>query len=128
MVCCTTNTQRHEEPAIMQSTALPPLLTDVPAAERARLLDDEALRHVPAVCAAVPDPRGRQGRRSPLPFLRTCLVAALRCDGNATAAIGQWCYELRALRGRHVPHQQAHTPTGALYRWLLPRLSVAEVE
>ncbi len=49
----------------MQSTALPPLLTDLPADERARLLDDEALRHLPAVFAAVPDPRGRQGRRYP---------------------------------------------------------------
>jgi len=112
----------------MQSTALPPLLTDVPAAERARLHNDVAWRHVPAGGAAVPDPRGRQGRRYPLPFLLTCLVAALLCDCNSTAAIGQWCYERRALLGRHFPHQQAHTPTGALYRWLLPRLSVAELE
>ena len=58
----------------MQSTALPPLLTDLPADERARLLDDAALRHLPAVFAAVPDPRGPQGRRYPLPFLLTCVV------------------------------------------------------
>ncbi len=112
----------------MQSTALPPLLTDLPADDRARVLDDEALRHLPAVFAAVPDPRERQGRRYPLPFLLTCLVAALLCDCNSTAAIGQWCIERRALLARHFPHQRAHTPTGALYRWLLPRLSVAELE
>jgi predicted transposase YbfD/YdcC len=112
----------------MQSTALPPLLTDLPADDRARLLADEALRHLPAVFAAVPDPRGRQGRRYALPFLLTCLVAALLCDCNSTAAIGQWCHERRALLARHFPHQRAHTPTGALYRWLLPRLSVAELE
>src|SRR5260221_10483491 len=82
----------------------------------------------PASTAAVPDPRKRRGRRYDLPFLLTCLVAALLSNCNSTAAVGQWCQEHRALLGRRYPHARFLTPTGALYRWLLPRLSVAELE
>ncbi len=112
----------------MQSTALPCLLDGLPVAERRALLQDCSLRALPAVFAAVPDPRSRHGRRYDLPFLLTCLVAALLCDCNTLAAVGQWCVEHRALLARSFPHQRFHTPTGALFRWLLPRLSVAELE
>jgi predicted transposase YbfD/YdcC len=78
------------------------------------------------VFAAVPDPRARRGRRYDLPFLLTCLVAALLCDCTTLGAVGQWCWEQRALLARRYPHARFLTPTGALFRWLLPRLAVAE--
>jgi predicted transposase YbfD/YdcC len=97
-------------------------------AERRALLTDPAMGTLQGVFAAVPDPRRRRGRRYDLPFLLTCLVAALLSNCNSTAAVGQWCQEHRALLGRRYPHARFLTPTGALYRWLLPRLSVAELE
>src|SRR5581483_5533875 len=80
------------------------------------------------VFAVVPDPRARRGRRYDLPFLLTCLVAALLCNCDTLAAVGQWCREQRALLKRRYPHYRFLTPTGALFRWLLPRLRVAELE
>jgi hypothetical protein len=59
-----------------------------------------------------------------LPFLLTCLVAALLCDCASLAAVGQWCSEHRALLARRYPHARFLTPTGAL----VPRRSVAELE
>lgn len=112
----------------MQSTAFATILDDLSDTERRALLHDDALRSLPAVFAAIPDPRSRHGRRYDLAFVLTCLVAALLCDCHALAAVGQWCQEHRALLIRHFPHQRFHTPTGALSRWLLPRLSVAELE
>jgi len=41
----------------------------------------------------MPDPRSRYGQRYDLPFLLTCLVAALLCGCNSTRAVGQWCQE-----------------------------------
>jgi predicted transposase YbfD/YdcC len=76
----------------------------------------------------IPDPRRRQGRRSPLPFLLSALVLALLCNCDTLEAVGQWCAEHRALLAAHFPGQRFHTPTGSLYRRLLPRLSVAHVE
>jgi predicted transposase YbfD/YdcC len=78
--------------------------------------------------AQVPDPRRRQGRRYPLPFLLGALVLAVLCNCNTLEAVGQWCAEHRALLAAHFPAQRFHTPTGSLYRRLLPRLSVAHLE
>jgi hypothetical protein len=112
----------------MQSTALAALVPDLTAAAGQRLLDDLPLSTVAEAFAAVPDPRSRHGRRYDLPFLLTCLVAALLCGYDAPSAVGQWCRDHRALLRRHFPHQRWHTPTGATFRWLLPRLPAAEVE
>ncbi len=57
----------------------------------------------------------------------TCLVAALLCNCDTLAAVGQWCVEQRARLARRSPHYRFLTPTGALCRWLLPRRSVAEL-
>jgi predicted transposase YbfD/YdcC len=95
--------------------------------ERRSLLSDAGLDHLQAVFAVVPDPRARRGRRYDLPFLLTCLVAALLCNCDTLAAVGQWCREQRALLKRRYPHYRFLTPTGALLRWLLPRLAVAEL-
>jgi predicted transposase YbfD/YdcC len=112
----------------MQSIAMPAVLDALAVEERLALLSDPAMATLQGVFAAVPDPRARRGRRYDLPFLLTCLVAALLCDCDSLAAVGQWCREHRALLARCYPHARFHTPTGALFRWLLPRLSVAEFE
>jgi predicted transposase YbfD/YdcC len=112
----------------MQSTALPVLLDGLTVAERRALLEEQNIATLPAAFAAVPDPRSRHGRRYELPFLLSCLVGALLCACDSLEAVGQWCREHRALLVRHFPHQRFHTPTGSLYRRLLPRLSVAHLE
>jgi predicted transposase YbfD/YdcC len=112
----------------MQSIAIPTVLDALTVEERRALLCDPAMRTLQGVFAAIPDPRKRRGLRYDLPFLLTCLVAALLCDCNTLGAVGQWCAEHRALLARRYPHARFLTPTGALFRWLLPRLSVVEFE
>jgi hypothetical protein len=114
----------------MQSTALAPL-TDLADDVRRSLRTEQHEQHVaslPAAFATVSDPRRRRGRRYELPFLLTCLVLALLCDCNTLEAVGQWCREQRSLLARHFPRQRFHTPTGSLYRRLLPHLSAAQIE
>jgi predicted transposase YbfD/YdcC len=112
----------------MQSTALPVLLDGLTVAARRALLEEQNIATLPAAFAAVPDPRSRHGRRYEPPFLLSCLVGALLCACDSLEAVGQWCREHRALLVRHFPHHRFHTPTGSLYRRLLPRLSVAHLE
>ena len=112
----------------MQSIVIPVVLDVLSVEERRALLEDPAMATLQGVFAAMPDPRARRGLRYDLPFLLTCLVAALLSNCNSLAAVGQWCQEHRALLGRRYPHARFLTPTGALFRWLLPRLSVAELE
>jgi predicted transposase YbfD/YdcC len=112
----------------MQSTVLSSLIDTLTPEERQALLSDARLRTLPAVFAAIPDPRSRQGRRYALSFLLTCVVAALLCNCNTLASVGQWCHDHEGLLRRVFPHHRFLTPTGALLRWLLPRLSVSELE
>ncbi len=109
----------------MQSTALVELLAAA-VAQR-----EGAAAPAPALIEAfvsVPVPRRRQGQRYPLPFLLGALVLALLCNCDTLEAVGQWCAEHRALLATQFPAQRFHTPTGSLYRRLLPRLSVAHLE
>jgi predicted transposase YbfD/YdcC len=53
---------------------------------------------------------------------------ALLCNCDSLEAVGQWCAEHRDLLAAQFPTQRFHTPTGSLYRRLLPRLSVVHVE
>jgi predicted transposase YbfD/YdcC len=109
----------------MQSSAIVDLLAAA-VAER-----EEDARPPPAliaVFAGVPDPRRRQGRRYPLPLLLCALVLALLCNCATLEALGQWGAEHRALLAAQFPAQRFHTPTGSLYRRLLPRLSVTHLE
>lgn len=112
----------------MQSTVLSALIDTLSEKERRALVSEAALGTLPAVFAAVPDPRSRQGQRYDLVFLLTCIVGALLCNCNTLAAIGEWCQDQRSVLRRLFPHQRFHTPTGALFRWLLPQLSVSELE
>ena len=112
----------------MESITRPAILDGLSEETRRALLSDAGLTQVQAVFAVVPDPRARRGRRYDLPFLLTCLVAALLCNCDTLAAVGQWCVEQRPLLARRYPHYRFLAPTGALFRWLLPRLSVAELE
>ncbi|HZU14060.1 MAG TPA: ISAs1 family transposase [Chloroflexota bacterium] len=112
----------------MQSTSLPLLLDDLSDDEREALLTHHALRSLADVLATVPDPRSCHGKRYDLPFLLTCLAAALLCNCNSLEAVGQWCREQRPLLRRVFGPRRHLTPTGSLYRWLLPRLSAAHLE
>lgn len=66
--------------------------------------------------------------RYDLPFLLTCLVAALLCNCNHSEAVGQWCRGQRAILIRLFGQRRSLSPTGALYRWLLPQLSISALE
>lgn len=112
----------------MQDTPMPTFFAGLSTAERAQLFSDERLRSLPAAFGAIPDPRNRRGQRYDLPFLLTCLAAALLCDCNSLEAVGRWTRDQQAVLRRIFPHQRFHTPTGSLYRRLLPRVSVAHVE
>ncbi len=96
--------------------------------ERAALLEEVALTSLQGMFTAVPDPRSRHGQRYSLSFLLTCLVAALVCNCNGLDAVGQWCREHREVLERVFGPRRHLTPTGALYRWLLPQLSAEVVE
>src|SRR5438094_6188944 len=87
----------EKEPVRRPSTAVSALLDALSPDERQAVLTDERLRTLPAAFAAVPDPRQRRGQRYDLPFLLSCLVAALLCNCNALEAVGQWSALQRAL-------------------------------
>jgi predicted transposase YbfD/YdcC len=112
----------------MQDTPVPSFFADLSAQERAQLFTDARLRTLPAAFASIPDPRKRRGQRYDLPFLLTCLVAALLCDCNSLEAVGRWTRDHRTVLARVCGPRRHLTPTGSLYRRLLPRLSVAHVE
>ncbi len=112
----------------MQSTAVLTLLDAHTAAGRETPSPEDALATLPAVFASVPDPRSRHGQRYDLPFLLTCLVAALLCGCDSLDAVGQWTYDRRTLLRRQFGPRRHLTPTGSLYRRLLPRLSAAHLE
>jgi len=119
---------QQEETIPMQDTPVPPFFAALTADERAQLFTDAHLRTLPGALAAIPDPRKRRGHRYDLPFLLTCLVAALLCDCNSLEAVGRWTRDQQALLTRVCGRRRHCTPTGSLYRRLLPRLSVAHVE
>ena len=96
--------------------------------ERQALLNDTRLTRLAAVFASLPDPRARRGQRYSLPFLLTCFVAALLCNCNSTHAVEQWCAAHQLLLAHVFGPMRFLTPSGSLYRRLLPRLSVERLE
>ncbi len=65
--------------------------------ERQSLLTQAHLSTLSEQMEAIPDPRGKHGLRYDLPFLLTCLIAALLCNCNSTEAVSQWCHEHESL-------------------------------
>ncbi len=112
----------------MQDTPVPSFFTALSAPERAALFTDARLRTLQAAFASIPDPRNRRGQRYDLPFLLICLVAALLCDCNSLEAVGRWTRDQRTVLARVCGPRRHLTPTGLLYRRLLPRLSAAHIE
>jgi len=112
----------------MQDTPAPSFFAALNAQERAPLFTDAHVRTLPAAFASLPDPRKQRGQRDDLPFLLTCLAAALLCDCNSLEAVGRWTRDQQAVLARVCGPRRHLTPTGSLYRRLLPRLSVAHVE
>jgi predicted transposase YbfD/YdcC len=112
----------------MQDTSIPSFFAALSADERAELFTDTRLRQLVSAFATIPDPRKRRGQRYDLPFLLLCLVAAVLCDCNSLEAVGRWTRDHRTVLARVCGPRQHRTPTGSLYRRLLPRLSVAHVE
>lgn len=102
-----------------------PALTDD---QRYDLLKEGSLCSLAQLLEAVPDPRGRHGLRYDLPFLLCCLIAALLCNCNGSEAVAQWCREHQALLRQVFGPRLFLTPSGSLYRWLLPRLCADSLE
>lgn len=92
------------------------------------LLTEAGLHSLADLLEAVPDPRGRHGLRYDLPFLLTCLIAALLCNCDGTEAVAQWCRDQRALLQGVFGQRLFLTPSGSLYRWLLPQLDAPALE
>ena len=96
--------------------------------ERQRRLAQAPLHSLVEMLEAVPDRRGKHGLRYDLPFLLTCLIAALLCQCQGSEAVSQWCAEHQDLLGQVFGPRPFLTPSGSLYRWLLPQLDAAALE
>src|SRR5205085_4812583 len=68
------------------------------------------------------------GLRYDLPYLLTCLAAALLCNCHSTEAVGQWCQDHYLLLRVCLGPRDFATPTGSLYRRLLPHLDAQAIE
>ena len=112
----------------MNCTAFSQPLSSLTTEQREQLCNDCALLSLSQAFAHIPDPRSSHGLRYDLPFLLTCLVAALLCNCNHSEAVGQWCKGQRSLLQRIFGQRRFLCPTGALYRWLLPQLSIQALE
>jgi predicted transposase YbfD/YdcC len=92
------------------------------------LLSEAALQSLADLFEAVPDPRGAHGLRYDLPFLLTCLVAALLCNCDGTEVVAQWCRDHSTLLRDVFGPRLFLAPSGSLYRWLLPQLDACALE
>jgi predicted transposase YbfD/YdcC len=109
---------------IAKGSVFPPLSDE----ERYELLKGGPLSNLAQLLEAVPDPRGRHGLRYDLPFLLCCLIAALLCNCNGSEAVAQWCREHQELLRQVFGPRLFLTPSGSLYRWVLPRLCADSLE
>lgn len=104
------------------------VLPSLTAEQAEAVLTEAGLHSLAAVLEAVPDPRGKHGLRYDLPFLLTCLIAALLCNCDGTEAVTQWCGDHRRLLQDVFGPRLFLTPSGSLYRWLLPQLDASAIE
>src|SRR5437016_5169702 len=112
----------------MNSTALTIAVPTVSEEEQKALLKPVPLVSLYEAFAVVPDPRSRHGLRYDLPYLLICMVAALLCNCNSSEAVGQWCHDHEALLRAYFGPRDFYTPTGSLYRHLLPLLDAQAIE
>jgi predicted transposase YbfD/YdcC len=68
---------------IARQCVLPPFSKE----QAETVLTEAALQSLTELFEAVPDPRGVHGLRYDLPFLLTCLIAALLCNCDGTEAV-----------------------------------------
>src|SRR6202049_1965188 len=92
------------------------------------LLAEAALHSIAELFEAVPDPRSAHGLRYDLPFLLTCLLAGLLCNCDGSEAVAQWCRDHVVLLRRLFGPRLFLTPSGSLYRRLLPQLDACAIE
>ena len=69
----------------VQRRVLPSLTEE----ERQHLLTQAHLHSLVELLEAIPDPRGKHGLRYDLPYLLTCLIAALVCNCRSTEAVSE---------------------------------------
>ena len=112
----------------MDSTSWPIQLPELPSSQRERLFKERTLVSIYEIFATLPDPRRRQGLRYELAYLLTCLVAALLCGRNSTLAVAEWCRDEQPLLEETFGPRKYYCPNNSLYRKLLPRLDVCQVE
>lgn len=112
----------------MQSTPSLAVLDTLTDEDRETLLTTETLLSLADVFSSVPDPRSCHGKRYDLPFLLTCLATAFLCGCNSMDAVGQWCHDRRPFLRQLFGPRKHLTPSGSLYRRLLPRLSTEHFE
>ncbi len=65
------------------------VLPELPEEEREQLLTQAHLHTLVEMLEAIPDPRGKHGLRYDLPYLLTCLIAALFCNCQSTEAVSE---------------------------------------
>jgi predicted transposase YbfD/YdcC len=112
----------------MDSTSWPIHLPELPSSQRERLFKEGALVSIYEIFTTIPDPRRPQGRRYELAYLLTCLVAALLCGRNSTLAVAEWCRDEQPLLEEMFGPRKYCCPDDSLYRKLLPRLDVSQIE
>lgn len=104
------------------------VLSPLTEEERQCLLAQAHLHALVEMLEAIPDPRGKHGLRYDLPFLLTCLIAAFLCNCNSSQAVSQWCHEHEELLREIFGPRLFLTPSGSLYRWLLPQIDIQSFE
>jgi predicted transposase YbfD/YdcC len=104
------------------------VLSSLTQEQRERFVAEAALHSLAEVLEAVPDPRKAHGLRYDLPFLLTCLIAALLCNCDGTEAVAGWCRDHVDLLREVFGPRLFLTPCGSLYRWLLPQLDASAIE
>ncbi len=65
------------------------VLSPLKEENRQHLLTQAHLHTLNGLMEAIPDPRGKHGLRYDLPFLLTCLIAALLCNCNSTESVSE---------------------------------------
>jgi predicted transposase YbfD/YdcC len=112
----------------MNSTAISLTLPALTNNQRQQLLEQANICSLYELFGTIADPRRKEGQRYELPYLLTCLVAALLCNCNSTLAVGEWCREHRALLEQLFGPRRFLCPSDSLYRYLLPRISAEHLE